>query len=308
MRTVISHRYGGPEVLELVEVPTPAPGPDQVLVAVRAAGLNPVDLAMRQGLMAAMIGEPFPLGLGWDVAGTVAAVGDDVTRWSVGDEVVGLRDEFVGPTGTFATHVVLPEEALAPAPRGVSPEAAATFPLNTLTALQALDLLGLEGGATVVVTGAAGGVGDYVVALAAHRGLRVIGVARPGDEDEVRANGAAEFVTGQDVGAAVRAVLPEGADGLVDAAQVGAAALAAVRDGGSFVAVSDPSEPPTERGITVATVHVHHDAEQQAALVPLVEDGTLRLRVTDTFALADVAKAHEAAARPGLRGRVVVTV
>ncbi len=308
MRTVISHRYGGPEVLELVEVPTPAPGPDQVLVAVRAAGLNPVDLAMRQGLMAAMIGEPFPLGLGWDVAGTVAAVGDDVTRWSVGDEVVGLRDEFVGPTGTFATHVVLPEEALAPAPRGVSPEAAATFPLNTLTALQALDLLGLEGGATVVVTGAAGGVGDYVVALAAHRGLRVIGVARPGDEAEVRANGAAEFVTGQDVGAAVRAVLPEGADGLVDAAQVGAAALAAVRDGGSFVAVSDPSEPPTERGITVATVHVHHDAEQQAALVPLVEDGTLRLRVTDTFALADVAKAHEAAARPGLRGRVVVTV
>jgi NADPH2:quinone reductase len=308
MRTVISHRYGGPEVLEVVELPTPSPGPDQVLVAVRAAALNPVDLAMRDGLMASAIGEPFPLGLGWDIAGTVEAVGDGVDRWVVGDEVVGLRDEFVGPTGAHATHVVLPPDALAPAPRGDSAEEAATFPLNTLTASQALDLLGLEPGSSVVVTGAAGGVGDYVVALAAHRGLTVVGVARPADEPDVRANGAAEFVSGTDVGAAVRELLPDGADGLVDAAQVGAPALAAVRDGGHFVAVSDPSEPATERGITVATVHVHHDAEQQAALVRLVEDGTLRLRVADTFALDDVAKAHEAAARPGLRGRVVLTV
>jgi len=103
-------------------------------------------------------------------------------------------------------------------------------------------------------------------------------------------------------------VLPDGADGLVDAAQVGASALAAVRAGGGFVAVSDPSEPPAERDISVATVHVHHDAEQQEALVRLVEDGTLRLRVADTFTLDDVAKAHEAAGRPGLRGRVVLTV
>ena len=307
MRTVISRRYGGPEVLEVVDVPTPDPSPDDVLVAVRAAALNPVDLAMRQGLMAAAIGEPFPLGLGWDIAGTVAAVGGNVTRWAVGDEVVGLRDEFVGPTGAHASHVVLPADALAPAPRGVSPEAAATFPLNTLTALQALDLIGLEAGATLVVTGAAGGVGDYVVALAARRGLRVVAVARAEDEADVRANGAAEFVTGE-VADAVRAVLPGGADGLVDAAQVGAPALAAVRDGGAFVAVSDPSEPPAERGITVATVHVHHDAEQQTALVGLVEDGTLRLRVADTFTLDDAAEAHRAAAQPGLRGRVVLTV
>lgn len=308
MRTVISRRYGGPEVLEAVEQPTPDPGPTEVLVAVRATALNPVDLAMRDGLLAGVIGEPFPLGLGWDVAGTVEAVGDDVTRWSVGDEVVGVRDQFVGPTGTHATHVVLPEDALATAPQGVSPEQAATLPLNALTAWQALDLLGLEPGSTLVVTGAAGGVGDYAVALAAQRGLRVIGVARAGDEAGVRANGAADFVTGQGVAAAVRGVVPDGADGLLDAAQVEAPALAAVRDGGSFVAVSDPSEPPAERGISVATVHVHHDSEQLAALVGLVEDGTLRLRVADVFALDDAAKAHEAAARPGLRGRVVLTV
>jgi NADPH:quinone reductase-like Zn-dependent oxidoreductase len=308
MRTVISRRYGGPEVLEVVEQPTPDPGPRQVLVAVRATDLNPVDLAMRDGLLAGAIGEPFPLGLGWDVAGTVEAVGEGVTRWSVGDEVVGIRDEFVGPTGTNATHVVLPEGALASAPEGVSPEAAATLPLNALTAWQALDLLGLEAGSTLVVTGAAGGVGDYAVALAAHRGLRVIAVARADDEDEVRANGATDFVTGPHFVAPVRELLPDGADGLLDAAQVEAPALAAVRDGGSFVAVSDPSEPPAERGISVATVHIHHDAEQLAALVGLVEDGTLRLRVAEVFALDDAAKAHEAAARKGLRGRVVLTV
>jgi NADPH2:quinone reductase len=307
MRTVIQHTYGGPEVLEVVELPTPTPGPGQVLVAVHAAALNPVDLAMRAGGMAAAIGEPFPLGLGWDVAGSIAAIGDGVTGWSVGDEVVGLRDEFVGPTGVFASHVVLPAEAVATAPAGVTPEAAATFPLNTLTAHQALDLLGLEAGQSVVVTGAAGGVGDYVVALAALRDLRVIAVARTGDEADVRANGASDFVTGSDIGAALRELLPDGADGLVDAAQIGVGALAAVRDGGSFVAVSDPSEPPAERDITVATVHVHHDAAQQAELVRLVESGVLRLRVTGTYSLDDIAKAHEAAAQPGLRGRVVVT-
>jgi NADPH2:quinone reductase len=308
MRTVIQHTYGGPEVLEIVEQATPTPGPGQVLVAVRAAALNPVDISMRAGDMAAVIGEPFPLGLGWDVAGTIETVGEGVTGWSVGDEVVGLRDEFVGPTGAVASHVVLPAEAVVTAPAGVSAELAATFPLNTLTAHQALDLLGLESGSSVVVTGAAGGVGDYLVALAAQRGLRVVAVARPDDETDVRGNGATDFVTGADVGAAVRALLPDGADGLVDAAQIGAAALAAVRDGGSFVAVSDPSEPPAERGITVATVHVHHDAAQQAELVGLVESGVLRLRVAAAYDLDDVAKAHEAAAQPGLRGRVVVTL
>lgn len=130
--------------------------------------------------------------------------------------------------------------------------------------------------------------------------------ARVGEDDE-RANGAADFVSGPDVGAAVRALVPDGADALVDAAQVGAAALAAVRDGGSFVSVSDPSEPPAERGITVATVHEHHDAVQQAALARRVEDGTLRLRVAASYSLDDAAEAPAAAARPGLRGRVVLT-
>jgi NADPH2:quinone reductase len=308
MRTVITHQYGGPEVLELAEVPTPEPGPGEVRIAVTAAAVNPVDLSLRSGAFGSVVGEPFPLGFGWDVSGTVDAVGTDVDRTAVGDVVVGLRDAFVGPTGTYASHVVLPATAVAPAPTGVDPVAAATFPLNSLTALQALGLLGLDEGRSIVVTGAAGGLGDYLVSLAARRGLRVIGVARPDDESDVRAAGASDFIAGgDDLAAAVRELLPEGADGLVDAAQISAPALGAVRDGGAFVGVTDGSTPESARDILVSTVHVRHDGVRLAELARGVEEGWLRLRVAETFPLEEVAKAHEVAATAGLRGRVVLT-
>ena len=308
MRTVIITQYGGPEVLEVVDVETPDPEAGEVRIAVTAAGVNPVDLALRAGAFRPVVGEPFPLGFGWDVAGIVDAVGADVDQLAVGDAVVGLRDAFAGHTGTYASHVVLPATAVAPAPSGVDPVLAASFPLNTLTADQALDLLGLEAGSSVVVTGAAGGLGDYLVSIAAQRGLRVIAVARAEDEADVRAAGASDFISrGVDLAGAVRSLVPGGADGLVDAAQISEPALDAVRDGGVFVAVTDPSAPEPTRGIRVSTVHVHHDGSRLAELARGVDEGWLRLRVAETFALEDVAKAHELAATPGLRGRVVLT-
>ena len=123
---------------------TPDPEAGEVRIAVTAAGINPIDLATRAGALRPIIGEPFPLGFGWDVSGTVDAVGADVeSHLAVGDAVVGLRDVFAGPTGTYASHVVLPATAGASrrAPSGVDPVLAASFPLNTLTADQALDLL-----------------------------------------------------------------------------------------------------------------------------------------------------------------------
>ena len=308
MRIVITTQYGGPEVLEVVDVDTPDPEAGEVRIAVTAAGVNPIDLATRAGALRPIIGEPFPLGFGWDVSGTVDAVGADVDHLSVGDAVVGLRDVFAGPTGTYASHVVLPATAVAPAPSGVDPVLAASFPLNTLTADQALDLLDLDRGSSVVVTGAAGGLGDYLVSLAARRGLRVIAVARAEDEADVRAAGASDFITrGVDLAGAVRSLIPEGADGLVDAAEISAPALGAVRDGGVFVSVTGPSTPEPTRGIRISTVHVQHDGTRLGELARGVQDGWLRLRVAETFPLEDVAKAHELAATPGLRGRVVLT-
>lgn len=307
MRTVIVRQYGGPEALEIVEVPTPEPGAGEVRIAVEAAGVNPVDPATAAGYMDHLTSGLDRVGLGWDVAGRVDAVGAEVSAFTVGDRVLALFDRIAVESGAYATHVVVPASAVAAAPRGVDPVEAATLPLNALTAAQALDLVGLASGQSLLVTGAAGGVGDYAVRLGARRGLRVIAVAGAGDEVAVREAGADEFlVRSSDPAGGVRALLPEGVDGTIDAAQLGAPALAAVRDGGSFVAVTDPATPAPERGIAVQTVHVHHDGALLAELVGGVEAGWLRLRVAATLPLDEAADAHRRLAKGGLRGRIVL--
>jgi NADPH:quinone reductase-like Zn-dependent oxidoreductase len=307
MRSVIINRYGGPEVLEIAERETPEPATGEVRIKIAGAALNPADAALRAGAFESVLGHRFPLGIGWDVAGTIDAIGTGVTDLRVGDPVVALLTGFGVGSGTHASHVVLPAASVASAPKDVDLVAAATFGLNALTADQALDLLDLADGTTLLVTGAAGGVGDYAVALGAQRGLRVIGVAREHDEADVRASGAAEFVAATgDLAGAVRALIPGGADGLLDAAQLGAGALGAVRDGGSFVAVADPSEPESERDIRVTTVHVQPDGDTLAELSNGVDAGWLRLRVAATFPLADVADAHRAVEQGGNRGRIVL--
>lgn len=311
MRTIITTRYGNPDLaadlLEVVEQEDPQPGVDQVRIAVAAAAVNPVDRSLLSGAFETVVGTPFPLGFGWDVTGTVDAVGPGVSTVSVGDAVVGLRDELVGPTGTHATHVVLPADAVAPAPAGVDPAAAATYGLNALTADQALDLLDLPAGRTVLVTGAAGGLGDYLVSLASQRGLQVIAQASATDEYDLRSAGAAELVDRDlDLLSTVRMLRPGGVDAVVDAAHLGLPALQAVADGGSFVAVTDPSAPTAERGVRVTTVHVHHDGAR-LRLTRAVEEGRLRLRVAQTFALEDAGPAYVRAGSRGLRGRIVLT-
>ncbi|MFE7595465.1 alcohol dehydrogenase catalytic domain-containing protein, partial [Kitasatospora sp. NPDC057512] len=219
MRAVVVREFGGPEVLELVEVALPRPGRGQVRVRVAAAGVNPVDAVTRSGVLAGagLMAPRAVTGIGWDVAGTVDAVGPDVDRFSVGQRVVGLRDRLDSDLGTYAEHVVLDADALAPAPAGATLAQGATLPLNGLTALQALDLLDLPAGSTVLVTGAAGGVGGFAVELAVLRGLRVVALAGQDDERLVRDLGAEWFVprTAPDVAAAVRESVPGGVDGAV---------------------------------------------------------------------------------------------
>lgn len=309
MRAVVFDEYGGPEVLRVADLPTPEPGPGQVRIRVAAAAVNPVDLMTRGGVLAAMM----PPGLspphvpGWDVAGTVAAIGSAVTGFAVGDVVVGMSYWFAGGVGMQAEEVVLDAHVLAAAPGSVTVEAAATLPLNGLTALQALDLLGLADGGTLLVTGAAGGVGSYAVQLAAGRGLRVLALAGPGDADLVRTLGAADLVRrGDDPVSATRALVPDGVDGVIDAAVVGPPMIGAVRDGGAFIAVVDPGLPSPERGVRTTKVDVHGDGGQLADLVRLVDAGGLTLRVADLVGFDEAAEAHRRLAKGGLRGRLVL--
>ncbi|MFF9641450.1 NADP-dependent oxidoreductase [Kitasatospora aureofaciens] len=310
MRAVVVRDFGGPEALELVEVERPVAGAGQVRVRVEAAGVNPVDALTRSGELAAagLMGRREVTGIGWDVAGVVDAVGPGVAQFAPGQRVVGLRDLLDVDLGAYAQFAVLDAQALAPAPAGVDPVHAATLPLNALTAVQALDLLELPEGATVLVTGAAGAVGGFAVQLAALRGLRVVALAAEEDEELVRSFGARWFVprSAGDVAAAVRELVPGGVGGAVDAARLGVAALGAVRGRGAFAALAGGSEPVGLRGIRVVNVWVGADGPALARLSALAADGRLTLRVAGTLPLREAARAHERLARGGLRGRLVL--
>jgi NADPH:quinone reductase-like Zn-dependent oxidoreductase len=292
MRAAVVRTFGGPEAVEVVEAELPEPAARQVRIKVAAAALNPVDAGVRSG---AFGGAGKEIGLGWDVAGTVDATGV-ATAWNVGDEVVALDYGMVKPLGTHAEYVVVDTDAVAKAPASVDAVAAATLPLNALTAVQALDLLELTPGQTLLVTGAAGAVGGFAVQLAAHRGIAVTGLAREADEQLVRSLGAAGFTaTG------------EGSyDAVLDAAVLGEAALARVRDGGAYAGVIPQAQPASVRGVRTTAVEVSADGARLAELVRLVDEGVLTLRVAETFALDDAAKAHARLAEGGVRGRLVL--
>ncbi|HEX9042006.1 MAG TPA: NADP-dependent oxidoreductase [Trebonia sp.] len=311
MRAVVVRNYGGPDALEVVDIPVPEPGRGQVRVRVEAAAVNPVDAATRQGLMnvarPGVIRDRAHVGIGFDVAGTVDAAGPGVTSFGPGDRVIGLRDRLDQPTGTYAEQVVLDAADVAPAPEGVDSTAAATIPLNGLTAVQALDLLGLAAGQTILVTGAAGGLGGFGVELAAMRGLRVIAAAGDADEKLVRDLGATAFVPrSADLASAVRDLVPGGVDAAFDAAVLGYPALDAVRAGGSFAAFVGAGPVPL-RGISVVPVNIHADGAALTGLSALAAAGKLTLRTAGTYPLEDAAQTHRQMEAGGLRGRLVLT-
>ncbi|MDT7697325.1 MAG: hypothetical protein QOI75_6692, partial [Pseudonocardiales bacterium] len=317
MRAVVVRTYGGPEALEIEELPLPVPGPGQIRIRVRAAAVNPVDVFVRSGIAAGagMLPDRAGVGIGWDVAGEVDAVGPALVAaassagaaFAVGDRVVGLSDRLDVPTAGYADYLVLDADSVAAAPRDVSFEAAATLPLNGLTAAQALAGLGLRAGRTLLVTGAAGAVGGYAVELAVAAGLRVVAAASERDRELVLGFGAELFVPREaELGAAVRALVPGGVDGVLDAATIGVRAHDALRGGGSFASVTGPATPPALRGTRVHTVFVRADGRQLAELVALVEAGTLTLRVAETFPLEKAASAHHRFAEGAVRGRLVL--
>ncbi|HEY1567389.1 MAG TPA: NADP-dependent oxidoreductase [Solirubrobacteraceae bacterium] len=309
MKAVVIDRFGGPEVLEFDDVDVPEPLTGQVRIRVQAAAVNPVDLATRAGRLAehGLMRATGRIGIGWDLAGFVDATGPGVERWQPGDPVIAMRDLLSAPIGAQAEYVVLDGEAVAGAPASVSPAEAATVPLNGLTAWQALDLLGLQAGQSLLVTGAAGALGGFAVQLAALRGLRVLAVASPQDEPLVYELGADEFVPRtDDLGAAVRRRAPGGVDAALDAGIAGISALEAVRDGGAFVAVSAGAAPVPLRGTRVHNVWIRTDAAQLAELSALVDRGCLSTRVAAVQPLETVAAAHRRLATGGLRGRLVL--
>lgn len=305
------YEFGGPDALEVIDLPEPQPGPGEVRIRVHAAAVNPTDVILRTGGHAVRMPDrrpPFVPGM--DAAGVIDKVGPDTDgRLTVGQRVIAMV-LFTGPHGgSYAEQVVVPAASVVPAPDGVDFAAASTLLMNALTARVALDALGLTRGATVAVTGAAGAVGGYAIELAKADGLTVIADAGPGDAVLVRGFGADHVVErGTGVADRIRDVVTEGVGGLVDGSMQTTEVIPAIADGGTLAELRGWSGP-AERGIRVCPVMVSDRITDTAALDTLrrqAEDGTLTLRVAEVFAADDAAAAHRMLEAGGVRGRVVL--
>ncbi len=306
MKIITQRSLGGPEVLEVADAPAPEAGPAEVLVEVRAVGVNPVDAAVRAGYYP-ILGEP-PFTLGWDVAGVVRAVADDVHELAVGDRVLGMP-RFPQQAATYAELVVAPAAHLARVPDGLDDERAAALPLVGLTAWQALVQTADVGpGQRVLVQAAGGGVGHVAVQIAKARGAHVVATASTGKVDFVRGLGADEVVdytrtplTGIEPADAV--VDPFGGERLPQA-------IALTRPGGVVTVLLGDIGPEVqaladERGVRIARVGVVPDAVALAGLLELVERGELMPHVQAVFALEKAADAHAELTR-GVQGKLVL--
>ncbi|OCI32019.1 NADP-dependent oxidoreductase [Oerskovia enterophila] len=307
MRAITYSRFGGADVLELSELPTPKVGPDTVLVRVKATSVNPVDWKVREGYLDAIMDITFPVVPGWDVAGVVERVGLDTPELSVGDEVFGYVRKDVVSGGTTAELVAAPVRTLARKPASWTWEQAAGAPLAGLTALQTIDRAGVTSGQTVLVHAAAGGVGSMAVQIAVARGARVIGTASERNHEYLRSLGAEPVTYGDGLAERVRSLAPDGVDVVLD--YIGGEALATtpdvLREGGTVASVVDAAARDELGG---HYVWVRPDVEGLTELARLADAGQLTVDVAEVYDLADAAKAHEASRTGHVRGKVVITV
>ncbi len=310
MRAAGVTEFGGPEALHIVDVEPEPLGPGQVRLRVQAATVNPTDTYGRSGVYAGRdpIKTP-PWVPGMDVAGVVSELGEGVDHLAVGDLAMGIVLPF-GPYGAYREDKVLPGDSVVRAPEGVDAVAAATLPMNGLTARLSLNLMELAPGQVIAVTGAAGAYGGYVVQLAKADGLTVVADASEADEQLVRDLGADVVVRrGDDVADRIREHYPEGVDGLADGSVQDELVLPAVKDGGAVATVRG-YRGNGERGVRVFPTRVNKIAQDRAALDRLrqqVEEGAVTLRVARAIPAEDAAEAHRLLQAGGIRGRLVLT-
>lgn len=332
MKAVQLHAFGGPENLLYEEVPRPRVGNDEVLVHVQAASLNPPDWYLRDGYRALppeWWPEPsFPLILGTDISGVVAAVGKHVTGFSIGDEVysmVRFPEKVMEGSGAYAEYVSVPSSELALKPRGIGHVQAAGAPMSLLTAWQFLIETGHDApnpfqsfphkavplkGKTVLVNGAGGGVGHLAVQLARWKGARVIAVASSRNEALSRELGADEFI---DYTKTAAESVVKNVDLVFDA--VGGANMArflrCIRPGGALFLVNplgfSAHPEATQKAVTVSSTQVRSSGAQLAQAGRLLEEGVVRVVIDSTYPLAMASAAHQRAAMGSIQGKIVLT-
>lgn len=306
MNAIRVHEFGGPDVLQYETAPQPEPAPDEVLVRVHAAGVNRVDTAVREGNFGEV---PFPWIPGWDLSGTVEAVGTDVTEFEEDDEVSGLV-RFPEPGNADAEYAAVPANEIVEKPEALDHTEAAGVPMVALTAWQALfDKGELSKGQRVLIHAAAGGVGHMAVQLAKSQGVHVIGTASGSNEGFLRNLGVDEFVNYRetrfeeeldDVDLVVDAIGGETREHSYEVLTEGGILAALVGD------ISD--EQAEEYGVHARRVGVRPDAATLSEVSELIDAGEVEPTISTTLPLADAPKAHEQIAEGHTRGKIVLRI
>lgn len=296
--------YGGPDVQELVELPMPSPGPSELLVKVKSAGVNPVDYKLRSGALAQSMPRDLPAEFGSEVSGVVEEVGQDVEGFAVGDEVFGSP----APThGGFSEYTVLTATATAKKPTHVSFDDAATLTVAAATAYDAVTQLGLAEGQTLLINGVGGGVGVAAAQIARDFGIAVIGTASEGKRPLVEMLGATLVPSGDGVEQRVRELMPDGVDGILDL--VGGAALSAVAPLAKVPAkIVSAADPMTVSQLGGAPVQRDGTAVVLNKVASMVADGKFDPHVSDVVTFDDVAQAIASVEGGHAVGKVVVKV
>ncbi|MGI5396920.1 NADP-dependent oxidoreductase [Streptomyces sp. CA-251251] len=306
MRAVVVEQWGGPQELSEREIERPEPGLGEVLVRVRAAGVNPVDWKTRT--TGSLIEWGTLPAVGWDVSGTVEAAGPGVGVYRPGDEVFGMP-LFPRQAGGYAEYVVAPARHLARKPAGLTHVEAAALPLAALTAWQALvDTADVRPGERVLVHAAAGGVGHLAVQIAKSRGAHVIGTASAAKHTLVRELGADEVIDYRSV--QFEDVVSD-VDVVLDAlgGRTAERSVRVLREGGRLITLPGPDDvPAAPRGVRAMWMLVEPDHHGLREIAALVERGSLKPVVETVLPLAQAAKAHEIGEQGGTTGKIVLTV
>jgi NADPH:quinone reductase-like Zn-dependent oxidoreductase len=307
MKAIRFHAYGDPEVLRYEEVERPEPAAGEILVEVAASSFNPADAAIRAGYLQQVFPISLPHTPGIDVAGTVAALGPEVTGLAVGDRVIAFLPMLL--QGAAAEFVAGPAELFAPAPTSIPLAEAAALPVAAQTAWQALfEHAGLVAGQRVLVNGAGGGVGGAAVQLAKQAGAHVIATASPRSAEAVRAAGADQIIDYTATGVAEAVAEPvDVVLNLVAADESGIAALTGlIRDGGVIVTTASPAPGDPDRGVRGTGMQLRADAAQLASLAKSVDAGDLTVDVSASYPLTEIATVHALAAAGRIRGKVLL--
>lgn len=314
MKAMVIDAFGGADKLRIAEMPTPEPGPGEVLIKVACAAVNPVDWKIREGMLEGLFPHAFPLILGWDAAGVVTVLGAGVSEFALGDRVYAYCRKPLVQWGAYAEFIALPADHVAPMPKSLSFAEAASIPLVGLTSWQSLfDAGELQAGQTVLIHAGAGGTGGKAIQFAKHAGATVLTTASAANHDHVRELGADHVIDyrTENFVDAVKRVEPDGVDlAYVTAAGIIADTMTALRPGGRLVSIVEQPdrEHAARRSVTASFVFVEPSGAQLRDIAALVEAGTVKPLPIQEYALEDAAKAHAESERGHVRGKIVLRV